>query len=394
MRPSLQRSRRAACTTTIGPARYSRGFWPLILGPSILLASLCLPAVGCGKKNGLAPGVDAGAMEAGQVEGGALGLDGPVGTGGVAGGSGGAAGSVDTGTTTPGQGGGGGGGIGNGGGGGGVTSATGGATGGARDGGAAIDGAGAGGTGGTTGGTCPGTGGPTMVRLPEGYCIDSTEVTRAQYSAWLATNPATDLQDQDCTWNLTFAPETTCMGSEEDPHYVCLSNCDNHPQVCVDWCDAYAYCKAQGKRLCGKIGGGANGYADYANTSLSQWYNACTAHGANAFPYGATYSSQACNGYDVWEGPMSQPPYEYKTTAVGEFVTCQSNVPGYGGVFDLSGNVAEWVDACNSENGAGALCFTRGGGFTSQYSALDCKSGSSLARNTRNATVGFRCCAL
>ena len=36
---------------------------------------------------------------------------------------------------------------------------------------------------------CPGTGGPAMVKLPEGYCIDSTEVTRAQYAAWLATNP-------------------------------------------------------------------------------------------------------------------------------------------------------------------------------------------------------------
>jgi len=37
--------------------------------------------------------------------------------------------------------------------------------------------------------TCPDLAGPTMVNVG-GFCIDSTEVTNAQYLAFLSTNPA------------------------------------------------------------------------------------------------------------------------------------------------------------------------------------------------------------
>jgi len=141
------------------------------------------------------------------------------------------------------------------------------ATGGAASGGRAK-------TGGVTveGSDCMGNGGPSMVRLPQGYCIDTTEVTRAHYSAWLATTPSTALQIAECSWNTSFAPNPSCMTTAS----VCQSNCSDHPQVCVDWCDAYSYCQAMGKRLCGKLGGGSNAFADYASASLSQWYSACT----------------------------------------------------------------------------------------------------------------------
>ncbi len=63
---------------------------------------------------------------------------------------------------------------------------------------------------------CPGAGGPSMVKLPQDYCIDSTEVTRSQYAAWLSTTSANTINAQDstnCSWNTTFTPDVTCMAS-------------------------------------------------------------------------------------------------------------------------------------------------------------------------------------
>jgi formylglycine-generating enzyme required for sulfatase activity len=221
-----------------------------------------------------------------------------------------------------------------------------------------------------------------MVRLPEGYCIDSTEVTWTQYSAWLSTNPTTAGQISDCTWNTAFTPDTRCMDTSAP---MCKS--DNCPQTCVDWCDAYAYCQAAGKRLCGKIGGGSLGFGDYANASLSQWYNACTSHGVNTFPYGTTYEARACHA-----------PVGCSTCSpghVGELSTCQSGVTGYSGVYDLSGNVEEWEDSCD---GAGQLaqCRTRGGdasnpGFSD---GVSCAADTKLQRDyVIWDNVGLRCCA-
>jgi formylglycine-generating enzyme required for sulfatase activity len=223
-----------------------------------------------------------------------------------------------------------------------------------------------------------------MVMLPQGYCIDSTEVTRGQYQAWLDTSPSTGGQIPDCEWNTNFAPVTDCSLSVYRG-----TSFENHPQVCVDWCDAYSYCRAVGKRLCGKIRGGSNGYDDYTNASLSQWYNACTSDGANnAYPYGNTYQALYCNGgdYSLSRGTST-------TTEVGSMPLCQSSVTGYQGVFDLSGNVMEWEDSCDG-TGQLASCRLRGASFDSTLDlALACGFGYDLVRDGMNGNVGFRCCS-
>jgi formylglycine-generating enzyme len=247
------------------------------------------------------------------------------------------------------------------------------------------------GTGGTTdSGSCPNLGGPKMVKLAAGFCIDSTEVTRAQYAAWVSGNPPTNGQIAACATNTTFVPDAKCMGLPTDPHYVCLENCDEHPQVCIDWCDAYAYCQAVGKRLCGKIGGGPNSTSDFADPERSQWYSACTSNGANKYPYGATEDPKACNGNDHW--PQTSPPYKYQTLPVGSLATCQSSVAGYAGVFDLSGSVEEFEDSCDTEDRYGDRCNIRGGSFASSPSHLPCESEVTWPRNGYANDIGFRCC--
>jgi formylglycine-generating enzyme required for sulfatase activity len=243
----------------------------------------------------------------------------------------------------------------------------------------------------------PATGGPALVPVPGGYCVDSTEVTRSQYEAWLAGNPMTDGQDPSCSWNDTYVPDSVCM---KDPH-VCKTSCANHPQECVDWCDAAAFCRSAGKRLCGRIGGGSVPFDDHSHSeaNVDQWFNACSSGGVNIFPYGNGYQMQTCNGNDHTQTGCAFPQYECTTQPVGALGGCQSLVVGYASVYDMSGNVAEWEDSCKWFGGTDN-CIIRGGGVRSDPDLLRCALGSRfvskqywLPRNKAHATVGFRCCS-
>jgi formylglycine-generating enzyme required for sulfatase activity len=169
------------------------------------------------------------------------------------------------------------------------------------------------------------------------------------------------------------------------------------PVVGVDWFDAVGFCAFYNKHLCGKIGGG--GPVDSTSSAVydkaqGEWFNACSRGGARAFPYGATYDSQACNGADFGSPHANQP------NAAGQTPTCAG---GFDGLFDMSGNVQEWLDSCETPSphlaqctDAGPqcdLCRSGGGGFASPESRLGCGGGDLLLRDEHFADTGFRCCA-
>jgi hypothetical protein len=214
--------------------------------------------------------------------------------------------------------------------------------------------------------------GPSMVRVLEGYCIDSTEVTEAQYAAWLDTGPSTAVQDTTCGWNSSYVPSCTST-----PGYWPPSNAANRPVVCVDWCDAAAYCRDSGKHLCGNPAGGpVDFWEGFVRVAGSQWYNACTSHEKFAFPYGNNWQPLTCNvarGLRVSEDVGTQP-------------LCQSPLPGYAGIYDLSGNVGEWEDSC-----LGVTCRVRGGSFVNTIA--QCAGGEMGRRDSTATDRGFRCCA-
>lgn len=233
-------------------------------------------------------------------------------------------------------------------------------------------------------GTCPPGAvdsgmGPDMVRLPQGFCIDKTEVTRAQYEAWLDGSPATSGQASACAANTDFTP--TCgwkPGSDQEL-----------PVVCVDWCDAQAFCRAAGKRLCGKVGdGAAYPFASYDDESVSEWHAACTSGGKYVYSYGNEFNTDTCRDADA---------DDYTTWGlddVGSFDQCHSPDADYDRVLNLSGLAAEWDNSCDGDE-ADSPCRIRGGSFQHHAHGLRCDMGRGLMwpRTRTVDSVGFRCCA-
>ena len=196
---------------------------------------------------------------------------------------------------------------------------------------------------------CPDSGGK-MIRTPGG-CIDAYEVTRAAYGVFVAARP-----DQ--------AADPVCMAGPS----VCQTGCDKHPQVCVTEPQAAAYCTWVGKRLC-------RGTID--NAVQGEWAYACT---------GGNYPMQQ------WPYAPSGPGWDACATAqsitspVGAHPVCEG---GFAGLFDMSGNAAEWVDACNVQQ-----CAARGGAFDAlSYGWASCMQSEIHDRQTASPRVGFRCCA-
>ncbi len=204
------------------------------------------------------------------------------------------------------------------------------------------------------------------------YCIDATEVTNAQYLAFTKQHtPANTSQRAACSTNTTFVPASACGGAP-------LTDVPSAeiPVVCVDWCDSEAFCSAQGKHLCGRVGGTANPQSDAANAAASEWYAACTG------PSMAAVSGNTCNdgAYD---------PNHPGPKAASQLPDCEGGLPG---LFEMSGNVAEWENSCPSESST-ALCNTRGGSFEDGPFELNCSSANTAKRLTASIGIGFRCCA-
>ncbi|HEY1532937.1 MAG TPA: SUMF1/EgtB/PvdO family nonheme iron enzyme, partial [Polyangiaceae bacterium] len=210
--------------------------------------------------------------------------------------------------------------------------------------------------------------GPTMVKA-DGFYIDSTEVTRAQYALFLTARAGdTSGQAAECAWNASFDPAFDPSLGTPPPSY---------PVTDVDYCDAAAFCAWADKRLCGKIGGGELALAELADPSKSQWFAACAGPKAQAYPYGATYQSAACNDK---QGAKALLP-------VGSKTTCQGYYPG---LFDMLGNAQEWTAACGAQSGRQDGCETIGGSY---LASTVCSQSSLAMRELQDAALGFRCCS-
>jgi sulfatase modifying factor 1 len=213
------------------------------------------------------------------------------------------------------------------------------------------------------------------------FCVDATEVTNTAYLAFLNGGPKPSLQLDVCRWNGGFTP------------FFGAPPADTRPVVAVNWCDAYAYCAAVGKSLCGHIGGGPNGVAAFADPMQSAWFSVCTNGGTTRWPYGNTFDDGKC--FHASDDGNLAP--------VGSYPACVGAAPPYDGVFDMGGNAWEWEDSCTGNGGAGDLCRVRGGSQQESAAPADCATDYLARRDGRMLhpdggviilrPIGFRCCS-
>jgi sulfatase modifying factor 1 len=199
---------------------------------------------------------------------------------------------------------------------------------------------------------CPGTAGPCEVRVGS-VCIDSTEVTNADYAAFIAAKQGAVIDAGAPCGAVTVKN----VGTRADPLL---------PVTAVTFCEARAYCIHAGKHLCGHVAGGP--IAPSRTTTLdSAWYYACTAGNDTT-----TILSGACQ-LDAAAPARSGS-------------TCEGSAAG---VFDMVGNVHEWVDSLDD---AGTGANFAGGGY-SQPADSNCSYLSGGPIDLAAPDVGFRCCS-
>lgn len=239
-------------------------------------------------------------------------------------------------------------------------------------------GAGGGGQGGgTVSGPCEGLPGPTMVDLGA-FCMDSTEVSNAQYLAFLEAGLQPQVFTNDpayCSFNTSFVPST----------WPAPAGHDDHPVMWVDWCDAHAYCEWAGKRLCSAVDAGGTGPFDgFDNPATSEWMYVCSGSGAQAYSFGSSGDGTVCNIAETGIGD---------TTVVGTMPSCAGLNPPFSQVLDLSGGVHEWTAECTGYTGADDSCAFRGGSFVHDLNGARCTVPDAAPRSATWSDGGFRCCA-
>jgi len=212
------------------------------------------------------------------------------------------------------------------------------------------------------------------IRITQPFAVARTEVTRRQYQAFLRAthrpvsgNCMTDRRKPG-TW--AFDPQTNFR----DPGFA---QTDEHPAACITWHDAKAYVAW----LNARTGGG------YRLLSEAEWEYVARAGSTTAYPWGASID-RGCthmNGFD--QVIVARKGDLYKAEPV-PFAKCSDgylNTSPVGsfaanafGVYDMIGNLSEWVEDCATQSyaamkpdgtAAGADCakhMVRGGSWGTQ----------------------------
>ena len=160
------------------------------------------------------------------------------------------------------------------------------------------------------------------------FAVSKYDVTRGQYAAFVSATHRPIAKD--CFFTFSKNPSWQNPGFPQS---------DDHPVVCVTWGDAQAYAHWLSQRT-GK---------HYRLLTEAEWEYAARAGSTDAYPWGsapshdyANYGGEAsytpaASGRDTW----------LYTSPVGSFP------PNAFGLYDMHGNVFQWVQDCHADSYAG-----------------------------------------
>ena len=137
---------------------------------------------------------------------------------------------------------------------------------------------------------------PEYIESVEKFYIDAYEVTNAEYEKFTYDTK----REVPYHWSNGKVPK----------------NKKNHPVIYVNWYDAEGYCKWEGKRL----------------PTEQEWEKAARGDSGNIYPWGNTWAIDKSN-------------HPYKGSTGTESVGSYPNGTSPYGLYDMSGNVWEWVDS-------------------------------------------------
>jgi formylglycine-generating enzyme len=236
--------------------------------------------------------------------------------------------------------------------------------------------------------------GPRLVAIPAAdgstFCIDQREVLYREYADFLAAK-GDDLAGQPdrCAENKSFTPYIPPDDQDYGLVFYCRSSewqidtAPESPVGCVDFCDALAYCTWAGKRLCGRVGGGAGiqqvsaaQQDEYISSSENEWYYTCSNGGTTTYPFGDEYQADRCAAFGTISGT------DLSTRE------CHGTARPYDQVYDLSGSTGEWINIC--EQGSCMLAAQGGADVAETY---DCAAAGYTTIWRTHSFIGFRCCA-
>jgi len=187
-----------------------------------------------------------------------------------------------------------------------------------------------------------------------------------------------------CRQGMVLSPDKTfCIDQYEWPNQKGV-----YPDFAMTAFEAENNCRSVGKRLC----------------THKEWVRACRGKANLTYGYGNTWNSKACN--DDNPGPYQAPHWEimlqghaawkawaktlYKGVPSGSMESCSVD-EGDGKIYDMIGNVREWV---KNPNGNGGYDFESSFWYGTMQGPLGCGFEVTVhSPGFASYEVGTRCCS-